>query len=578
MKSFLILLLSLGLSSTLTAQPLTNPAPKNQVIEDVIALQSMAELYFNADPALVVEELSKPDKDPFFSPAEGRLIWTGAKAPVSWLRFKIPSGITPEWLLVVKPSFSIILDYVEFYVPDGTGAFQRFATGALQKSYPGEPRSRQYVFQLPPEAYKGEYCYIRLSSVTDVSVEFSLETSLGRGARDRKDFLGYGILFGVLAAMILNSLSLYASLKDSAYLLNVLYLISATGWLFYLQGFSKAIFGQNPRADQALLWFWVGSMLAWGSSFSAYFLRLKEGLPGTYRAVLALAALGAVVGIAGLAGWYDVAFSLSHYLGIILPILGTVVALIRLVQGFPSSLYFFLSWLFLGIGGLTFSLMGLKVLPVSFITVNSSAFGIAFQSILLSVALSDRFKRLEMETERLTSMQTHYKEINLTDEVTGLPNKRFLFSELDEMIAKARRTNSHLSLLMVDVDNFKTFQASLAQNEGDEVLVALASVTKACTRESDRVCSLGGDQLVVVLPGIGVDTALKAAERIRTRFAQEAFGTTGNEEHDDAAPSLTVSIGISELLGEDSKESLLGRADKAMFEAKSRGRNRCVAL
>lgn len=564
--------------------------------QGTIPLQTIAELYLNADPAITVGELADKGSAPLFSPAEGKMITVGAKNPVAWLRFAMPQALRSgpagagekspaassrpqsQWLLIVKPSFSIILDQLELYVPAADGGFESFATGALRKPFPGEASSRYFVFQLPPAAFEGEYCYLRLSSTMDVRVDVFLETSLVRGFLDKRDFLLYGVLFGVIGAMLLYSLALFISLNDKSYLFYSFYMISAGLWLFVLHGYSKALFGQNPGTDQTMLWFWVGLMLAWGSVFVAHFLRLKEGLAALNRLVLALGALGLVVSLAGLLGWYDIAFSLSHYLGIILPLLGTATALIRLIQGFPSSLYFFIAWIFLGAGGLAFALMGLKLLPVNFWTVNSSAIGVALQSVLLSVALSDRFRRLESESERLEKIQAHYEALNLTDESTGLPNKRFLMAELDEHIEKARKNKAMLSLLLIDVDNFRSLRDSLGSTKPEDVLASLVTIVKASTRESDKVCSLGGDRLVVVLLGTGADAALKAAERIRGRFALEGFNSEGSGGHTGESLAITLSIGVAELSKDDSRDSLLDRTDKAVHEAKSQGKNRSQYL
>ena len=563
-----------------------------------IPLQAFAELYADADPSISVEELEGNASAPLFSPAEGQAIMVGAEKPVTWLRFKLPevlrqgsaqqgsgeksgassSSPRPEWLLVVKPSFSIILDQIDFYVPKTEGGFTVFLSGALRKAFPGEASSRQFVFQLPPAAFEDEYCYIRLSSTTDVKVEVFLETSLARGGQDKKDFLLYGVLFGVLAAMLLYSLALFFSLKEKSYLFYSLYIVSAGAWLFFLHGYSKALFGQNPGTDQVLLWFWVGQMLLWGSVFVAYFLRLKDGLASLNRIVLSLGSLGAVVSVAGLLKWYDIAFSLSHYLGIILPILGTATAFIRLIQGFPSSLYFFIAWIFLGVGGLAFALMGLKILPVNYWTINSSAIGVALQSVLLSIALSDRFRRLESETERLEKIQAHYGALNLTDESTGLPNKRYLMTELDDLLEKTRQNKTQLSLLLIDVDNFRSLSDSLGTTKPEDVMASLASIAKANTRETDRVCSLGGDRLAVVLPGIGAEAALKAAERIRKRFELEDFRSKGSGGYASESLAITVSVGVAELCKEDSRDSLLDRTDQAVHEAKIQGKNRSLYL
>ncbi|HWP69243.1 MAG TPA: diguanylate cyclase, partial [Rectinemataceae bacterium] len=279
-----------------------------------------------------------------------------------------------------------------------------------------------------------------------------------------------------------------------------------------------------------------------------------------------------VVSVAGILGWDDVAFSLSHYLGLALPVLVIAAAIVRLIQGFPSAFYFLIAWSLLAVGGFIFSLMGLKFLPVNFWTVNGIAIGMTAESILLSMALADRFKSLEAEKKNLEKIQAHYRELSLTDALTGLHNKRFLKIELDLAAARARETGTPLSLILLDLDDFKNINDSFGHTVGDEILATLSRSIRSCTRESDSSCRFGGDEFVIIMPGIwGVD-AFQVAERIRNRFALDS-----SRDIDGAALRVTVSLGIVEFNGKETAEAFLERADSAMYEAKRLGKNRSVA-
>ena len=549
-----------------------------------IGLEEKSGFFFNADPRLGIIDVAAEAEAVNFSPIGNRLIWVGRNAPAAWLRFTIPvselgvgySGgkndkAVSQWLLVVRPSFSIILDHVDVYIPRSDGGFEEFKSGAKKDVRPGEPYSRYFVFELPPGAFEGKPCYIRLESATDVSVNFDLETSLDFARREVLDYSAYGILYGILLAMVLYSFFHYISLKDIASLYYIFYIAAASLWLFFVQGHAKLIFGQHPCFDQAMLWLWVGMMLSWGAIFTSSFLRLKEGHPLFSRIFAGMAVLGAVVSIAGIAGWDDIAFSLSHYLGIILPLLVIGAAIARLAQGFPSALYFLIAWSFLAVGGLVFSLMGLKVLPVNFWTVNGVAIGVAAEAILLSMALTDRFRRIEIEKKRLEKIQAHYKELSLTDALTGLHNKRFLMNELNIAVSRAVETGEPLSIILLDIDDFKTINDSFGHSLGDEILTTLAHSTRSCTRESDSICRFGGDELVIIMPGNIGQGAYQVAERIRLKFALE-----NQREIEDVEMKATVSLGVVSFNGKESAEALLSRADSAMYEAKHLGKNRSV--
>lgn len=560
-------------------------APLPEGTRSIIHLDERSDFFFDANPELGITDVSKPGLAPRFTPVDGRMIWVGENAPAAWLRFTIPAAEldsghgnpgagspASQWILVARPSFSIILDSVSLYVPRGDGSFEEMKSGALAERRPGEPLSRYFVFELPPGAFGGDPCYLRLSSRTDVKVSLDIETAIGFAQREGREYVVYGILYGILIAMILYSFFLLLSLKDVTYLFYVLYIISAGLWLFFVQGHAKLLFGQHPRFDQAMLWLWAGSMLTWGAFFASFFLRLKEGRPTLYRVILALAALGFVVSLTGLVGWNDIAFSLSHYLGLALPVLIIFAAVARLIQGFPSALYFLIAWSLLAAGGFVFSLMGLKFLPLNFVTVNGVAIGMAAESILLSMALADRFKRLEAETKKLENIEVHYRELSLTDGLTGLNNKRFLMSELELATSKASETKTALSLMLLDIDDFKTVNDNFGHSAGDDILASLAHLMRSCTRESDSSCRFGGDEFVIIMQGIKGDDALRVAERIRNRFALDSVRFIDGKEM-----KVTVSIGVVEYGGKETADAFLARADSAMYEAKHRGKNCSVS-
>lgn len=583
------LLLLLLLSLSLGIAPVAAASPEGEAWP-IVRLEDRSEMYLGADPRLTVSQVSGGAMTSRFTPVGDAIIWTGKSKPSTWLRFVIPSmaelnetsdGVSseekasPQWILVVRPSFSIILDHVDFYVPRRDGGYLQIRSGAKELPRPSEPRSRYFVFELPPEAFVGKPCYLRIASTTDVEIHLTVETSLGFAQEEMSSFVAYGLLYGILAAMVVYSLFPLLSLKDKAYLYYILYIVSAGLWIFFVQGHAKLFFGQKPQFDQMMLWFWVGSMITWGAIFTAHFLRLKEGRPILLYMFMTIAALGIVVSVSGLAGWTPVAFTLSHYLGIALPVLAIIAAIARLTQGFSSAFYYLIAWFFLALGDFAFSLMGLKTLPVNFWTTNGMAFGMATQSIFLSMALTDRFKRLEAEKQRLEKIQIHYRELSLTDAPTGLHNKRFLATELGLAAARARETKSPLSLILLDIDDFKNVNDTFGHSAGDEVLAALARSMRSCTRESDSLCRYGGDEFVIILPGIPGETALNVAERIRNRFAADSLESLHDANF--GKMSVTVSLGVVGFNGSETAEAFLARADGAMYEAKRRGKN-CSAL
>ncbi len=163
------------------------------------------------------------------------------------------------------------------------------------------------------------------------------------------------------------------------------------------------------------------------------------------------------------------------------------------------------------------------------------------------------------------------KRLAITDELTSLYNYRFLQQRLDEEIERARRYAKDLSLLMIDVDEFKRFNDTHGHIAGDRALADLGRVLRTNVREVDVVCRYGGEEFSVVLPETDAAGAYVVAEKIREAIALNEFL---DAEH-NAGVNLTVSLGLATFPAHATdKEALLKMADDALYQAKSGGKDR----
>jgi two-component system, cell cycle response regulator len=165
-------------------------------------------------------------------------------------------------------------------------------------------------------------------------------------------------------------------------------------------------------------------------------------------------------------------------------------------------------------------------------------------------------------------------EMAITDQLTGLHNRRYMSRHLDNLIAQAKTTGRPLAFLILDIDFFKAVNDTYGHDVGDEVLREFAKRISANIRGIDLACRYGGEEFVVVMPDTDVAFAYTVAERLR-----QYIETTPVEI--SCAPdvlNVTVSIGIAKWDGDtDSAEALLHRADQALYSAKRTGRNKVVA-
>lgn len=156
------------------------------------------------------------------------------------------------------------------------------------------------------------------------------------------------------------------------------------------------------------------------------------------------------------------------------------------------------------------------------------------------------------------------------DFLTGLHNRRHFKEQLGDEIERTRRTASPVSLLMVDIDYFKRINDTHGHLVGDRVLVMLASTLQAESRRGDAVARYGGEEFLLLLPNTGPGEAHRLAERLRTAVERLDLW------HEGERVAFTVSIGIASSTGENAlaPQSLMGKADEALYRAKDMGRNR----
>jgi two-component system cell cycle response regulator len=164
-------------------------------------------------------------------------------------------------------------------------------------------------------------------------------------------------------------------------------------------------------------------------------------------------------------------------------------------------------------------------------------------------------------------------ELAVRDPLTGLHNRRYMETHLKALAEQAGISARPLSVVLVDIDNFKSVNDTHGHAAGDNVLREFATRVRRNTRGVDLACRIGGEEFVIIMPDTALERACQVGERLRECIAAEPFHADGNARLD-----LTASVGIATLDGsQDALEALFKRADQALYEAKRNGRNRVVA-
>jgi two-component system cell cycle response regulator len=191
----------------------------------------------------------------------------------------------------------------------------------------------------------------------------------------------------------------------------------------------------------------------------------------------------------------------------------------------------------------------------------------------LTARVSTQVRR-KRYTERLRDNVHLSVAMALTDPLTGLHNRHYMETHLDALVDQAGNTGRALSVLILDIDYFKSINDTYGHGIGDEVLKEFATRVRRATRGLDLACRLGGEEFVVVMPETEISVALRVGERIRQAVATDPF-LFGDVRQ---SVEITVSIGVATLENDDdSPKSILDRADQALYAAKRKGRNRVTA-
>lgn len=183
--------------------------------------------------------------------------------------------------------------------------------------------------------------------------------------------------------------------------------------------------------------------------------------------------------------------------------------------------------------------------------------------------LQERLEQLEKESYDLRSRMLEAHHLALLDTVTGLPNRLAYEERITQEYARWKRFGDPLSMLIWDVDDFKSINDRFGHQAGDKALRVIAESLRARLRETDFIARFGGEEFVCLLCGSSGEEALKVADEMRRSVEDNGFHSSGKPVR------VTISCGIACFQSDDKVDRVFSRADKALYEAKKSGKNRC---
>ncbi len=532
-----------------------------------------------------------------FSPATKAIANFSFTDSAYWFRFDLinKDSAVENWLLeIAYPP----LDRITVYLVDPDGNSVTYRGG---DKYPFDKRAikhRNVMFKVPVAVGQNVRVYVRVKTDGSLQLPLVLRSPDALLTKDHEEQAILGVFYGILIAMLLYNLLIFASIRDINYLNYVWYIM---GWIMFQMSINGLAFEylwpDNPAWANKSIPFSIGFALLGVILFSRGFLQVPQLLPRVDRIFKAFGFLTVVVMLIALFGSYNLSIKLGSAATIFICPMIVGVGAWCMYLGARQARYFMVAWTALLMGTVVYALKTFAILPSTFATEYGMQIGSAFEVILLSFALAHRMRILKEDNERiqreatetlerrvqertqeldealmgLSDANSKLMELNHVDGLTGINNRAYFDEQFGIEWQRSMRIGSPMGLLMLDIDHFKQFNDNHGHLGGDACLKLVANtIQDAIRRPADKCYRYGGEEFVAVLPHTDLPGSAFIADRICKAVAALEFVFEGK------IIPVTISIGVSSMVpprGSDYK-ALLSAADQALYEAKHQGRNR----
>ena len=534
-----------------------------------------------------------------------------------WLRLDIPADRNVEpWLLEIRWPF---YDSVELFELDDNAVTGPLAVAGDHHTMSGRHfASRFPLFEMHGDG-QPKTLLLRLRSGGLMLLPVFQWQINDYIREEQRAQIVLGLFYGTLLLIMLYNLGVWLLVHDHSHLFYAGYVFTVALYQASLHGVGFQYLWQDSLflADK-MLSISVGCTYMFGALFFSFFLGLKKRWPRLHRITLAISTVYLVGTLVAL--WLPEAAQVvqAQVMGVLVSMVALGVGIIEWRRGNLLARYFTIAWIFLLTGTCIYTAALADLVPYNRFTELVQSAGIAAEVVLLSLALGVRLnlerqagrqaiemslhlaqqvnlanqetihvqeqakaqleEKVQQRTAELANALTQLEQVNatlaslsVTDPLTGLKNRRYFEEQFAAEFQRALREQSPLSLLVLDLDHFKQVNDRYGHPAGDECLrQAAAVVMSQCRRPGDMAVRLGGEEMLLLLPGTDTDGARVIAETVRARIdaleiqqGRHLFG-------------FTTSVGLATVMPTvgDTPEQLLALADTALYRAKGEGRNR----
>jgi len=526
------------------------------------AIGEHLDYYTETDHQVTISDAAQLYADGSFSRWNKPVLSQGIGTKPQWVTFTVQNDDMIEALrrLVIETSW---MDRIDVYLLKDNQVIAQQKAGDLfsYEKRPIEHRFFAFDFEFQPGSTR---VFIRAETPDPMvlpilfgDVQFSID-------KNTSDSFSYGLLYGVIGALLIYNLLLYI-------------IISQPRYLYYVAFLLMFLFMNMSYTGHGYMWFWSESVFLqqWinpvsitlfatsGIFFAFAFLNIRKLFPTLFDQTIVFSILFwglqmiflmADMQTAGVAT--SIAFVMFFSIFILYS------AIISLKKGHREAVYYLIASMATLIGVTITAMAVYAFIPYTTLTYRAAEIAISIDALLLSIALAEQIRRANRE-------RTRALQLARIDLLTGLNNRRSFTEISTPLWHTAKRHKQALCLILLDIDNFKTINDSHGHAAGDQVLKEVARILDNTIRSGDVLARWGGEEFAILLPQTTIHQATQLAERIRSRISTQEI------MHDSSLLETTVSIGVS-TRDENTKdvEELFKSADNELYTAKQSGKNR----
>lgn len=505
--------------------------------------------------------------DDFASPT-GPQANLGVREDVVWVHVPVLSLGEPRarWLLDIDyPA----LDRVDLYLVRAGVVVQHLRTGDHQRFSERPLATRSLALPLDIDVAGRYEVLLRVQTTSTMALPMTLVREELYHADEAAHEAGQGLLTGIGLCLMAYSLAQWISLRDPAFLfygLNVL----GVG-LFFLNQFGLAaqhLWGEYPWLLGRLSPLSGLLGLIGGMMFVDHILAVRTLYPGVSRALRLGSGLALVTGVLFAADLvsYRVAGLVTTVLGPVPMLLAIPVAWTRARHGDRTALFIFVGWGIYAVGVVVMAALLRGLAPVTFWTQHAMQFASMGEMAMWMMVLGVRTEEVRRQVDEARRDRDRLAWLAHTDPLTGALNRRGLHSGLQPLLQSASPRHLH-AIFLIDLDGFKPVNDLYGHEVGDALLIEVVRRLRHTLRSPDLVARIGGDEFVVVTPGLA---SVDLAETVGCKLMQ-VFGSSFDVMGQSCRVGATIGYALAPVDGADT-DTLLRLADAALYAGKQAGR------